>query len=436
MPQADLSSPTPPRAAPSLVRALGRWDLTAIGVNQVIGGSVFIVPATLAASLGGGWSWIAFAAAGVVSLLIGLCFAEAASRFQGTGGSYLHTREAFGRFAGFEVGWMMWVTRVTAWASVINGLADALGYYWPGLRAGALRTTIITGVIVAITALNVRGIRQSAWVVNALTVGKLAPLVLFVLLGVPHISFAALGPAAPLDWSQLGASALILIFAYGGYEVVPVPAGEAKDPVRAMPFAMVGTILISGAVMIAVQMVSVGTFPGLAASKTPLADAALLFMGAGGALMLTAGAVVSMSGNNVGQSLSGSRNLFALAEQGDLPGWFGHVHPRFRTPDYAIAFTSALALALALSGSFAELARVSAISRLVVYAGTCAAVLAFRRRSGRAPFTIPFGAIVPVAALVASIGIVFLASAAQRQAGLIALAVGAVLFFVARRGVR
>jgi amino acid transporter len=433
MAQADLSSPPTPPAVPSLVRALGRWDLTAIGVNQVIGGSVFLVPATLAASLGGGWSWIAFLVAGVLSLLIGLCFAEAASRFQGTGGSYLHTRQAFGRFAGFEVGWMMWVTRVTAWASVINGLADALGHYWPGLRAGPLRLLVIAGVIVAITALNVRGIRQSTWVVNALTIGKLIPLVLFMVVGLPHISFGALAPAAPLAWSQVGASALILIFAYGGYEVVPVPAGEAKDPVRAMPFAMVGTILISGVVMIAVQMVSVGTFPGLAASKTPLADAAALFIGAGGAFLLTAGAAVSMSGNNVGQSLSGSRNLFALAEQGDLPRWFGHVHPRFRTLDFAILFTSALSLALALSGSFAVLARVSAVSRLVVYAGTCAAVLALRR-SGPAPFTIPFGPVVPVAALAVAIGIVFGASDAQRWAGLIALGVGAFLYFMARRG--
>jgi amino acid transporter len=419
-------------SAPTLRRELGRWDLTAIGVNQVIGGSVFLVPATLAASLGGGWSWLAFSAAGVVSLLIGLCFAEVSSRFQGTGGSYLFTREAFGRFSGFEVGWMLWVTRVTSWASVINGLADALGYYWPGARAGSLRTALITGVILAITAINLRGIKQSAWVVNVLTIGKLTPLVLFILLGLPHVSWGALAPDEALAWSQVGGSALLLIFAYGGYEVVPVPAGEAKDPVRAMPFAMVGTILISGAVMILVQIVAVGTFPGLAQSKTPLADAALLFMGAGGAFLLTAGAAVSMSGNNVGQALSGSRNLFALAEQGDLPRVFGHVHPRFRTPDFAIVFTAALALALALSGSFATLAKVSALARLVVYAGTCASVLALRQK-GRAPFTIPFGPVIPIAAIIASIGIAFGADALQRKAGLIALAAGAVLYVVARR---
>jgi amino acid transporter len=420
---------------PSLRRELGRWDLTAIGVNQVIGGGVFLLPASLAASLGGGWSWIAFIGAGIVSLLIGLCFAEASTRFQGTGGSYLFTRAVFGRFAGFEVGWMMWVTRVTSWASIVNGLADALGYYWPSVTAGAARVALISGVILTITAINIRGIRQSAWVVNALTIGKLTPLLLFIFIGLHFISPHALAPDAPLDWSKVAASALVLIFAYGGYEVVPVPAGEAKDPVRAVPFAMIATILISGAVMCLVQISAVGIFPGLATSKTPLADAAALYLGAGGALLMTTGAAVSMSGNNMGQALSGSRNLFALAEQGDLPRSFGHIHARFRTPDFAIMFTSAVVLTLALSGSFVTLAKTSALARLIVYASTCAAVLALRR-SGRAPFTIPFGPVVPILALIASIGIAFGADALQRQTGLIALAVGAVLYFIARKGAR
>jgi amino acid transporter len=420
---------------PSLRRELGRWDLTAIGVNQVIGGSVFLVPASLAAALGGGWSWIAFIGAGVVSLLIALCFAEASSRFQGTGGSYLFTRQVFGRFAGFEVGWMLWVTRVTSWSSVVNGLADVLGYYWPAVTSGMTRVALISGVVITITAINVRGIRQSAWAVNAFTIGKLLPLALFIFIGLHFISPSALAPDAPLDWSKVAGSALLLIFAYGGYEVVPVPAGEAKDPVRAVPFAMIATILISGAVMCLVQISAVGIFPGLAASKTPLADAAALYLGASGALILTTGAAVSMSGNNIGQALSGSRNLFALSEQGDLPRIFGHIHAKFRTPDFAIIFTSAMALALALSGSFATLAKTSALARLVVYSFTCASVIALRR-SGRAPFTIPFGPVVPVFGLIASIGIAFGADALQRQTGLVALAFGAVLYLVARKGAK
>jgi amino acid transporter len=421
----------PSAPPPQLLRALGRWDLTAIGVNQVIGGGVFLLPAAIALNLGS-WSWVGVAATGVLAMMIALNFAEAGSRFESTGGAYLYTRQAFGRFAGFEVGWMMWATRAASWASVVNGLADALGFYFPSARAGAGRSALIAAVILTIMAVNIRGIRQSSMVVNVLTIGKLTPLVLFILLGLPHVAPATLVPASPVTWNQLTTAALALIFAFGGYEVITVPAGESRDPRRIMPFAMVATILIVTVVMTLAQVVAVGTLPGLAASRTPLADAALVFLGGWGAFLMTTGAAVSMSGNNMGQALSGSRNLFALAEQGDLPAVFGHVHPRFRTPDFAIVFTSLVALVLALSGSFITLAAASAVARLMVYAGTCASVLALRRE-GPAPFTIPFGPLVPVAALAISVAILYGATAAQLRIGGAFLVAGALLFAVAAR---
>jgi amino acid transporter len=417
---------------PTLRRELGKWDLTAIGVNQVIGSGVFLIPAAIAAQIGG-WSWIAVCLVALLALLIALNFAEAGSRFEGTGGPYLYTRAAFGRFVGFEVGWMQWITRVTSWASVLNGLASALGYYWPALMTGAPRVGLIAGVVLAIMAINLRGIRHSALVVNVLTIGKLAPLVIFILVGLPYVSWSALQPDAAVTWTQVSTSALLLIFAFGGYEVIPVPAGEARDPQRAVPFAMITTILIVGVVLMFVQIVALGTLPGLAASTTPLADASVLFLGAGGALLMTAGAAVSMAGNNVGAALSGSRTMFALAEQGDLPKAFGHVHPRFQTPDAAIVITCLVTLLLALSGSFVTMAAASAVARLLLYGGTCAAVLALRRQ-GRAPFTIPFGPVVPILALVVSAAILSGATRTQLEVGLVALVVGAVLFAIARRG--
>jgi amino acid transporter len=423
-----------PVTRPELRRELGRWDLTAIGVNQVIGSAIFALPGTLAAAIGG-WSWIAVVAVAVMAMLVSLCFAEASSRFDRTGGAYLYTRAAFGRFPSFQVGWMLFVTRATSWASVINALADALGYYWPEFRAGTLRASLITALIVAITVINLRGVKQSATVVNFLTIAKLTPLAAFILLGLPHVSVGALQPDTPLTLAQVSATALLLIFAFGGYEVIPVPAGEARDPKRAVPFAMIATIVVVAIVMTLVQVVALGTLPTLADSKTPLADASAVFIGAWGAMLMTAGAAVSMTGNNVGQALSGSRNLFALAEQGDLPGVFGHVHAKFRTPDFAIIFIASVALVLALLSDFRSLAAVSALARLVVYAGTCASVLALRRQ-GRAPFTIPLGPAIPAVALLISIALVYGATALQLRVGAAFLVAGAVLYLVARRSAR
>ena len=270
---------------------------------------------------------------------IALSFAEVSSRFEATGGPYLYTRAAFGRFAAFEVGWMLWFTRAASWAAVINVLATALGFYVPALGSGWPRSTLIAAIIIAITAINIRGIRQSSLVLNVLTVGKLIPLVTFVVIGIFFIDPALLVPQQSPSLAQLSSTGLLLIFAFGGYEIIPVPAGEARDPRRAVPFALIMTIVIVTIVMTLVQVVALGTFPGLAGSKTPLVDAAVLFMGGTGAALLTIGAVFSTTGNNMGQALSGSRNLFALAEQGDLPRFFGWVHPRYRTPVNAILVT-------------------------------------------------------------------------------------------------
>jgi basic amino acid/polyamine antiporter, APA family len=421
-----------------LRRELGRWDLTAIGVNQVIGGSVFALAAGLAANTG---SWSPWMVAGValVTLLIALSFAEVASRFEGTGGSYLYTRAAFGRFPAFEVGWMMWFTRAASWASVINVLVDALGRYWPVLMGPIARPGLMTVIIAVICAINIRGIKQSSTVVNVLTVAKLLPLIVFSVVGIFYVQWAVFAEPASVTSTQLSTASLLVIFAFGGYEVVPVLGGETKDPRRTIPFALIMTIVIIAAITIFTQVVAYGTLPNVATTRTPLADSAAMFMGAAGAAMITLGAVFSTSGNNMGQALSGSRNLFALAEQGDLPRWFGYVHPGYQTPVTAIVVTSAVALVLAVTGSFGTMAAASAISRLIVYVATCASQMRLRSRAfdGKVPpaqFVLPGGPVIPTLAILVSLMILVFANKTQLIAGGVALAAGAVLYLIATRG--
>ena len=421
-----------------LRRALGRWDLAAIGVNQVIGSAIFLLPADVA-RLVGPWGPVAFFAVGMLSLSIALCFAEVGSRFDRTGGPYLPAREAFGRFVGFEVGWMMWFTRVSSQASVANGLALALAFYWPSLAEGLHRSALITVVTVVLTWISVRGVKQSSWVVNALTVGKLLPLALFIVVGIWFVDGARWAAMPPVTIGQAGSAALLLIFAYGGYEVTGILAGEAKNPRRDVPWAFVITMITVTLVMTLTSVVATGVLPAIAEARTPLADGAALFMGVMGALMVSVGSSVSMAGNNMGQILNGSRTLFALAENGDLPRWFARVHPEYRTPENAILFTAVLALALALSGSFVFLAAVSAVARLVMYLAVCLSTLVLRRREptaemSRALFVVPLGPVIPVLATVVAGAILFGATPQQLAAGAAALVAGGMLFGAARRG--
>jgi len=421
----------------ALRRALGRWDLTAIGVNQVIGGGVFLTPSLVAAQLGA-WSPVGFVLVGTASLLIGLCFAEVGSRFDSTGGPYLYARAAFGRFAGFEVGWMQWFTRASAQASVVNGLALALGSYSALLASGVGRAMLITLVTGALAWINFRGIRQSSLVVNALTVGKLVPLAIFIVIGLFFVDWPKVVPSGAISPGRWAAGALLLAFSFGGYEVVPVPAGESAAPGRNLVFAMVTTIGAVTLIMALAQTVAQGTLPDVTQSRTPLADSARVFMGPLGAMMIAIGSVVSMTGNNAGQVLAGSRMLFAFGERGDLPRWFARIHPRFRTPSNAVLFTSAVALSLALTGSFEKLAIASAVARLVPYAATSASTIMLRRARYAATvrpaaFVAPFGPLIPGLGVVIPLAIMAGATRPQLLAGLSALVFGALLFVASRR---
>jgi len=231
---------------------------------------------------------------------------------------------------------------------------------------------------------------------------------------------------------------LLLAFSFGGYEVVPVPAGESAAPGRNLVFAMVTTIGAVTLIMALAQAVAQGTLPDVTQSRTPLADSARLFMGPVGAMMIAIGSVISMTGNNAGQVLAGSRMLFAFGERGDLPRWFARIHPRFRTPSNAVLFTSAVALALALTGSFEKLAIASAVSRLVPYAATSASTIVLRRSRYAATvrpasFVAPLGPLIPGLGVVIPLVIMVGATRLQLFAGLSALVFGALLFVASRR---
>jgi amino acid transporter len=423
--------------SPTLKRALGRWDLTAIGINQVIGVSIFLLPSELAALIGN-WSPIAFVLAGLASLAVALCFAEVGSRFEGTGGPYLYTQAAFGRFVAFEVGWMQWFTRVASQASVANGIALAVAFYWPAMKVGPGRALLIAALTLTLAFINARGITQSAWLVNSLTVAKLVPLAIFIAVGLFFAEWRKLAPLPELTLESAAAAGLLLIFAYGGYDVIGVPAGEARDPRRHLPFAFIATVLAVTAIMTLTQVIAMTTHGDLASTRTPIADAALVFMGPAGAALIGVGSVIAMTGNNAGQVLTGSRMLFALAENRALPRFFGYIDSAYRTPSKAIWFTSTVALVLALSGSFVYLATVSAVARLVTYTGACAATLALRQKrfEGKvqpATFTVPFGPVVPLAAILISLALIAGATRAQLFGGAAALVAGAALYWPNRR---
>ena len=383
-----------------LVRGIRRWDLVAVMINAIIGAGIFGLPSRVFAQVGP-YSLIAFAACGLVVMLIVLCFAEVGSRFDETGGPYLYAREAFGPLVGFEVGWLTWVTRVTAFAANCNLLVEYLGYFLPAWGAGWRRSVVITLVVVTLTAVNLRGVRNAAMVSNIFTVGKLLPIALFVMAGLFFLepgNFAT--PVAP-GFHAFSNSVLLLVYAFTGFEMATITSGEVRDPRRNLPFALLTSIGVVMLLYILIQVVCIGTLPALADSRRPLLDAGARFLGGTGAAVIAGGVLVSIFGNLNVLVLAASRLPFAMAGRGGLPRPLAATHPRFRTPHVAILLTAAVMLVLTLSGSFVYAVTVSTIARLLSYTATCAALPLMRRRGRGHPahFLVPAGPAVAAAAL-------------------------------------
>lgn len=423
--------------SPQLLRAVSRWQIVGLSINDVIGSGIYLMPALVFLHLGA-FSLISVMLAGLAVALLVACYAQAASYFDRPGGSYLYAREAFGPFAGFQVGWTIWLTRISSAAALGNALADAIARFWPAAGVGYGRPLVITVALGALTAINVVGVRSAARTGVILVIGKLLPLLLFVAIGLFYVDWAqALGGPRPdlHDYHNLGQAALLLLFAYAGFENIPAAAGEYRNPRRDVPFALLVMIVTVTAIYVLVQLIAQGTLPRLAGSATPLADAAAQFGGEGLALLLTLGATISILGTTSNTVMLGPRFLFALAQDGYGPRAIAAVHPRFHTPYVAVLLQFVLSLALALSGSFEQLALLSMVTRLLAYLGTAAAVLVLARRYADRPgaLRLPGGPLIPLLALLLTLALLASATWQNLLATALAVLIGTLIYFFPRR---
>lgn len=417
------------QSSAKLIRTVGFWGLVAMCINAVVGSGVFLLPYESYKLLGPFSLWAPLLFAVPVFILV-LCFAEAASHFSEPGGAYLYARTAFGDFVGFETGWMNWLARVTSLASLSNGFVLALAIFSPGVKEGALRAAIITISILILAVIHFLGVKYGAASIYVFTFGKLVPLIGFIIIALIAWKTNPLPgsftlPAGDVNWSE---AALFMLFAYAGFENLGVPAGEYKNPRRDLPFALLIGILVIAAIYVLVQLGAMSALPDLSQSDRPIASAATELIGPIGGMIVTIGALLSMAGTNSGTMLEGSRMLFALSLDRRM-GPLSYVHPRFHTPTVAIAIHTVVALAFALTGSFRQLALLSAVARLATYLMTCLAVPRLRKLNEG--FRTP-GLIVPI--LGTLVGLVFVWNLDQPKiiAASIALVVGAIIYFVSR----
>ena len=365
---------------------MGRWTLVALVINSIIGSGIFGLPSLVWKIVGNGGPW-AYLLAGAGIGVTMACFAEVASRFTEAGGPYLYARTAFGRFIGIEMGWLLWLVRLSACAAGANLFVIYLAEFWPGAKQPVARAAVLALLLGVLAAINYRGVKSGARTSNVFTVAKLVPLGLFIVAGGAFILLR--GSASPAiaihptagDWLQ---ATLVLIFAYGGFEGAMVPLAEAKDPRRDAPFALLVSLAVCVALFTLVQIVVQGALADPAQSDRPLAAAARAFLGTAGARFISLGALISLYGYLSANMLNTPRLTFALAEQRDFPGIFRAVHPQFHTPYFSIVVFAVLVWVLSVIGDFRWNVVLSAVARLFAYGAVCAAMLVLDRKQPHA----------------------------------------------------
>ena len=386
-----------------LKRGIQKWDLVFLIINSVIGAGIFALPAKVFA-LSGVYSILAFFVCALVMMILILVFAEVSSRFEKTGGPYLYVNEAFGPIPAFVIGWLLMLTRLFSYATLINLMILYLSYFsdifnQPEVRIGLI--LLITGLI---TYFNWIGVKNTAKVSNILTVAKLFPLAVFIVVGLFFINFDLIEPGPFPSLQDFSASTLLLIFAFGGFEAGLVNSGEIVNPKKNLPFGLITAAAVIAGFYVLIQVVSIGTLPGLAESEKPLADAAKGFMGWWGGTFITLGAVVSIMGTLNVQILSGSRLPYALSLEDQLPKLFSRVHPKFATPWVSILFFSGSVALVAIVWGFMSSLAVSVISRLILYALVCASLIKLRKSQPIEDyFRIPYGNQLALVGILATI---------------------------------
>jgi len=362
-----------------LIRAVGPWTLAASIVSMVVGAGIFAVPAALAGAVGP-YAPLAFLACGLGVGAVALCFAEGGSRIPTSGGVYGFVVAAFGPLGGYIAGTLLWVSFVLASGAVTGALAELVASLAPPALIATVRAMVIVGVVGCVALVNIRGVAKGARLVGATTTLKLAPLVIFVIVGAGAIHSDNFSPAVQLDARHLGRALTLAVFALIGMETPLCASGEVMEPNRTIPRALIIAMVSTTILYVAIQVVAQGILgPSLAASKAPLADAMAHVHPLLRALML-AGTALSMFGWISSDLLGGPRQLYAFAKDGRLPSVLGRLHPRSQAPYIAILCYATVVVVLALTGTFAELVVLSTLPMAALYAAGCAAAWLLARR--------------------------------------------------------
>tara|TARA_R110001583_G_scaffold123082_1_gene274379 strand:- start:639 stop:1922 length:1284 start_codon:yes stop_codon:yes gene_type:complete len=413
-----------------LKRELGKWDLVLLMINSIIGAGIFGLPSKIFGAVGIYSIPALFVCAFIIFILV-LNFAEVASRFRKTGGPYLYTLKAFGRVPAFIIAWLILITRFSTYAALINLAVTYLSYFSSAFSDPFFRILAISVITFLLTYVNYRGIKSTTLLNNTLAIAKLLPLIVFIVVGFFYIDVDLLyvEQSTP-SVSDFSSTILILVFAFTGFEAVLVNTGEIKKPRTSIPFALIISVIFVAIFYSLIQLVSIGTLADLASSEKPLTDAAAVFMGPFGALFISVGAIISISGTLNSVMLIGSRLPYALSEEKQFPKVFSRIHKKYSSPVFSLLIFAGVSLVVSLTGSFIYAVSISVISKVMIFLFVCAALIKLRlkEKTAKKYFKLPYGYAIAVLGVLVSVGLLSSSKLAEFVDVLYSIIIGIVLY--------
>ena len=418
-----------------LLRQLSVVGVWLLIINGMIGAGIFGLPGELAKLAGEGSVWVFLLCALLIAPVM-LCFAQLSSYFHGTGGPILYASSAFGPMAGFQVGWLYYLSRVLSFAANLNLLITSLGYLWPQAMEESVRIALAFVLCALMTLINVIGARGAVRALGLLTVAKIVPLIALIGIGLVSLDVAQLFPGIhhAVEIEDLGGAVFLVIYAFVGFEGGLVPAGEARHPKRDLPRALIAALVVCALLYTLIQAVGLTTVPNLAESSRPLVDVAQAQLGETGALLMLLGIIASVGGNLLSAMFSTARITYRMALDGHLPSILGRVHSRFNTPAASIILYGAASFAFAVTGSFVWLAALSVLARLILYSVCISAMPRLQREYGTDPeaMHLPGGLLWMGMALLVCAALLLQVDLKSVIVTMACMLVGSLLYFYAR----
>ena len=418
-------------------KKLGFWSIVLLGINGIIGSGIFLLPNKAMAIIGPA-SLLVMLFDMLLVLAITFCFAEASGLFKENGGAYIYAKEAFGDFIGYEVGFLSWATRIIAFSTMSVGFATALGGLIPSLNTVMMKNIIISVIFIVLAFINLLGIKLYEVIQNLATIAKILPFILFIGMGIFYIepvNFTPLVPNGVYTPGSFGAAAVMLFFAFTGFESLAVAAAEMENPQKNLPKATLITIFTVSAIYILLLACAIGIMGyELADTTAPVQAAFTRIAGAFGTTIVAAGTLISIGALCIASSFITPHSGLALAEQHMLPAFMAKRN-RFGAPYWCIIVSTIVAMLIGYTGGFAFLASISVVSRFSQYIPTCLSVMVFRKKMPDAPrvFKIPFGPVIPVIALLVSFWLLAQAKPQQLLIGFGAAIVALPFYFLVHR---